>query len=83
VNVPIACGGVLVLPGDYLVGDADGVVVVPSSVVGKVAELSLEQEALDAFIREKIEAGVPIARAYPPDQELMEEYRRRKGQNNS
>ena len=43
-NVPIACGGVLVLPGDVIVGDSEGVIVVPSAMAEDVAWAALEQE---------------------------------------
>ena len=74
INVPIGCGGVLVMPGDWLVGDAEGVVVIPARLVEQVAERAAAQEAQDVFLREKIRQGVPLARAYPPDEEIQAEY---------
>lgn len=74
INVPIGCGGVLVMPGDLLVGDAEGVVVIPAARAWEVAERAAAQEAQDAFLREKIRQGVPLARAYPPDEALLAEY---------
>lgn len=47
VNVPISCGGVVVYPGDIIVGDADGVVVVPQDRVAQVLELALRKEQAD------------------------------------
>ena len=43
-QVPVRCGGVLVRPGDYIVGDSDGVVVVPMDKVGEVLELIHEYD---------------------------------------
>ncbi len=58
INVPIACGGVVVNPGDIIVGDDDGVVVVPSRYAEEIiekteAKLSQEQKAIEGIIREK------------------------------
>lgn len=74
VNVPIALGDVAVLPGDYVVGDVEGVVVVPSGLVEKVVQLAGYQEERDAFLRERIAAGAPLAEAYPPNAALLEEF---------
>jgi len=79
INVPIACGGVLVMPGDFLVGDEEGVVVVPAHLEQQVAELARAQDDLDNFSQEKIREGLPLARAYPPDAELRAEYERARG----
>jgi regulator of RNase E activity RraA len=78
VNEPVACGGVLVLPGDLVVGDAEGVVVVPARLEAEVARLARDQEDLDAFSVEQIRRGVPLARAYPLDAELRGEFERRR-----
>jgi 5-oxopent-3-ene-1,2,5-tricarboxylate decarboxylase / 2-hydroxyhepta-2,4-diene-1,7-dioate isomerase len=77
VNEPVACGGVLVLPGDVVVGDAEGVVVVPTQLEEEVARLAREQEDLDAFSVEQIRRGLPVSRAYPLDAELRGEFERR------
>jgi regulator of RNase E activity RraA len=74
VNVPIACGGVLVMPGDLLVGDEEGVVVVPAALEAQVADLARAQDEMDNFSQEKIREGLPLARAYPLDAELRAEY---------
>jgi 5-oxopent-3-ene-1,2,5-tricarboxylate decarboxylase / 2-hydroxyhepta-2,4-diene-1,7-dioate isomerase len=76
VNVPVACGGVLVMPGDFLVGDEEGVVVVPAHLEQQVADLARAQDDLDNFSQEKIREGVPLKRAYPLDAELRAEYDR-------
>jgi 5-oxopent-3-ene-1,2,5-tricarboxylate decarboxylase/2-hydroxyhepta-2,4-diene-1,7-dioate isomerase len=65
VNEPIACGGVTVLPGDIIVGDAEGVVVVPAELEAQVAEMSWASEALDAFSVELLVKGLPMDEAYP------------------
>ncbi|KES04951.1 hypothetical protein BU52_22270 [Streptomyces toyocaensis] len=64
-GVPIACGGALVQPGDILVGDADGVVVVPPDLAGELIADSTEQELQERFIAEQVSAGEPIQGLYP------------------
>lgn len=75
-NVPIGCAGVMVMPGDVVVGDAEGVVVVPAAVAEHVALEALEQERLEAFILQKIRSGASIRGIYPPNAETLEEYAR-------
>ena len=71
---PIACGGVAVFPGDVLVGDGDGVVVVPRALADEVARDGETQEALEAFLKARIEAGSPIPGTYPPNQATLDAY---------
>jgi len=74
VNVPIQCGGVLVMPGDVILADLDGVLVVPRSLAMKVAEEGFAHEALETFIRSKVEKGLPVRGIYPPTDALKREY---------
>jgi regulator of RNase E activity RraA len=74
INVPIGCGGVAVLPGDVVVGDAEGVIVVPRAIAEEVARDALEQERKEAFILTKIEAGSSIIGVYPPSEATLREY---------
>ena len=57
VNVPVVCGGQLVRPGDMIVADDDGVVVVPREQVGAVAQAAAEREAKEAASRERFARG--------------------------
>lgn len=66
-NVPVGCGGVPVYPGDILVGDDEGVVVIPRHLADEIAVDATEQELLEAFILERIEAGAPLPGTYPPN----------------
>jgi regulator of RNase E activity RraA len=75
-NVPIGCGGVLVLPGDVLVGDAEGVVVVPADLVAEVAEGAVEQELLEEFAIERVRAGETIVGLYPLGEARRADYER-------
>jgi regulator of RNase E activity RraA len=70
-NVPIGCGGVAVYPGDVIVGDADGVVVVPRHLTDEIAQASIEQELLEIYITERIEGGAALRGTYPPDAETL------------
>jgi regulator of RNase E activity RraA len=74
INVPIGCGGVAVVPGDLVVGDGEGVVVVPRSLAAEVVQAAYEQEEREAFILSKIEAGSSILGVYPPDEDTLREY---------
>lgn len=73
-NVPIACAGVLIMPGDVLAADADGVIAIPQGVAAQVAEEGLETERRDAFSRGKVEAGHSLNEAYPLSGTLRAEY---------
>ena len=64
-NVPIACGGVLVMPGDVIVGDAEGVIVVPAAMAEDVAHAALEQEEREAWALERVQAGESVRGVYP------------------
>lgn len=66
VNRPIGCAEVLVVPGDIMVGDAEGVVCIPRGVADAVAADGLEQELLEAFVLDKIRKGAPLPGTYPP-----------------
>lgn len=70
-NEPIACGGVAVYPGDIMVGDLEGVVVLPRHLAHEVAADAAEQEVLERFIHWRVADGKPLRGTYPPDAETM------------
>ena len=79
-NVQINCGGALVRPGDVLVGDNDGVLVVPSWMAEAALEWAVEHEDAENYVKEKIRAeNCPPGRYYPPTAETIEEMYRVKG----
>lgn len=73
-NVPVACGGVLVLPGDVIVGDAEGVVVVPAQLAEEVARDASEQELVEQFAFERVNAGESTRGLFPLAEERRAEY---------
>jgi regulator of RNase E activity RraA len=73
-NTPIGCANVLVIPGDVVVGDADGVVIIPRAVAEEVAAGALDQELKEDFVLQKIESGASIMGVYPPEGETLAEY---------
>ncbi|MEV6794094.1 fumarylacetoacetate hydrolase family protein [Streptomyces sp. NPDC051320] len=75
-GIPIACGGALVQPGDLLVGDADGVIVVPPSLAEELIADSAEQELKERFITEQVLAGRSIDGLYPLGPDWREPYER-------
>lgn len=74
-NVPIGCGGVLVMPGDVVVGDAEGVVVIPAALAEEVANDAYNQDMLEDFIHKKVEAGSSIKGVYPADSQTLAEFK--------
>jgi regulator of RNase E activity RraA len=76
-GVPIGCRGVPVYPGDIVVGDINGVTIVPAHLAEQVAEKALEKERLEAFLLERLQAGAPLEGTYPPDEATMAAYRAR------
>ena len=73
-NVPVGCAGVLVMPGDILVGDGEGVVAIPAKVAEAVAHDAYEQERLEEFIQQKVAGGASIHGVYPPNEVTQAEY---------
>ncbi|WP_454703020.1 RraA family protein [Agrobacterium burrii] len=73
-QLPIGCSGVAVYPGDIVVGDSDGVVVIPRSIAEEMANDSYEQEQREKFLFTKIDAGASLWGTYPPNEETLKEY---------
>jgi regulator of RNase E activity RraA len=63
-----------VFPGDILVGDDEGVVVIPRHLADEVALAAARQEHKENFILSKIQAGAPLAGTYPADETIDAEY---------
>ena len=74
VDLTIACGGTTVQPGDILVGDADGVLVIPPGLAAEVADAALAKEAEDAWIAERVAEGHPVDGLFPMNAEWRARY---------
>ena len=73
-NVPVACAGVLVLPGDIIIADDDGAVCVPQQLAPEVARATLEHEEWEVFSRIKLAEGGALRKYYPLNDEGWAEY---------
>ncbi len=73
INVPIGCGDVAVWPGDVMVGDAEGVVVIPAAMADEIAAEATEMTVFEDFVQQKVQEGRSILGLYPPTDERSRE----------
>jgi regulator of RNase E activity RraA len=71
---PIGCGGVAIFPGDMIVADGDGAVVIPAAVAEAVAAEGSDQERFEAWVLSEVERGAELPGLYPPDQATKARY---------
>ena len=64
--MPIGCGDVAVFPGDVIVGDREGVFVIPAHMADEVADEAVEMTAFEDFVSEEVLKGRSIIGLYPP-----------------
>lgn len=69
INVPIGCGDAPVFPGDVVVGDNDGVIIIPAHLADEIAAEATEQTAFEDFVTERVRGGQSILGLYPPTDE--------------
>ena len=69
INVPVGCGDVAVFPGDVVVGDAEGVIVIPAHLADEVAHEAVEMTAFEDFVTEEVLKGRSILGLYPATEE--------------
>ena len=74
VNVPIACAGVYIVPGDIIVADDDGAVVVPAGLAETIAEVASVKQDWEIFSRLKLAGGGALDKYYPLNDEATAEY---------
>ncbi|MEO1104424.1 MAG: ribonuclease activity regulator RraA [Pseudomonadota bacterium] len=72
---PIDCMGVTVMPGDILVGDENGVAVIPRAMGESVAQAAADKEALERFLLARLKEGAPLDGTYPPNEATLKAYR--------
>src|SRR5918999_1405340 len=65
INVPIGCGDVPVFPGDVVVGDGEGVVVIPTNIADEIADEAFDMTAFEDFVAEEVMKGRSILGLYP------------------
>ena len=74
-QVPIGCAGVAIYPGDIIVGDADGLTVVPAHLAEELAQVGSEQDDLEHYLAMRIAAGEPLWGVYPPSPDAIAAYK--------
>jgi regulator of RNase E activity RraA len=76
INVPISCGDAAVFPGDVMLGDGDGVMVIPAHLADEIAEECMGMESYEDFVLEQVKAGAGIIGLYPgTDEESLAKYK--------
>jgi regulator of RNase E activity RraA len=75
VDLTVACGGASVQPGDVIVGDADGLLVIPPHLIEQLVTDGIEQEREETFIAEMVGAGEGVDGLYPMNAAWKERYR--------
>jgi regulator of RNase E activity RraA len=65
INVPIGCGDAPVFPGDVIVGDADGAIVIPAAIAREIAEVALSMTVYEDFVVDMVARGHSIVGLYP------------------
>jgi regulator of RNase E activity RraA len=73
-NEPIGCGGCAIFPGDVIVADDDGAVVIPQDIVDQVAAEGAEHERYESWVVKEVENGVKLPGLYPPNDEAKKRY---------
>ncbi|MCY1289017.1 hypothetical protein D9M70_380890 [compost metagenome] len=71
--MPIGCGDVAVFPGDVVVGDGEGVIVIPAHLAEEIAAEAVEMTAFEDFVTEEVGKGRSIIGLYPPTSEQARE----------
>jgi regulator of RNase E activity RraA len=75
VDTTITCGGAAVQPGDVIVGDEDGVIVIPAHLLDEIAQAAASQETQDAWVAARVAEGNPVDGLFPPSAEWLARYR--------
>ncbi|AZA10947.1 fumarylacetoacetate hydrolase family protein [Corynebacterium gerontici] len=73
-DLPIACGNATVVPGDVIVGDDDGVIVIPRDIVEEVVDAAIKKEHQDEWVAERVAEGNPVGGLFPPTGEWKQQW---------
>ena len=74
-DLPVGCGGVAVYPGDIVLGDGDGVIIIPRHLADAIAAETAPMELFEDFVLDEVKAGTPIIGLYPPtDPKTLERF---------
>ena len=73
-QIPVCCAGAAVFPGDVIVGDGEGALVIPAAIVREVAESALEMEVEEEFVLQRVSDGASTVGYYPLGQPQRDEY---------
>jgi regulator of RNase E activity RraA len=73
-NEPIGCGGCAIFPGDVIVADDDGAVVIPKDLVDFVAHEGAEHELLESWLVQEVKKGEKLPGLYPPNEDNKKRY---------
>src|ERR1022692_3092902 len=73
-NEPIGCGGCAIFPGDIVVADDDGAVVIPAALADFVASEGAEHELMESWLVQEVEKGAKLPGLYPPNDENKKRY---------
>jgi regulator of RNase E activity RraA len=75
INVPIGCGDAPVFPGDVILGDGDGVIVIPAHLADEIADEAVEMTAFEDFVAEEVASGRGIFGLYPAtDEQTLKDF---------
>src|SRR5207237_10225011 len=75
INGPIGCGDAPVFPGDVILGDADGVIVIPAHLANEIADETFEMTAFEDFVTEEVRKGRGIFGLYPAtDEQTLKDF---------
>ena len=76
IDQTVACGGATVQPGDVIVGDDDGLLVIPPSMIEEIVDAAIEQERQETFIAEQVGQGQKVEGLYPMNESWKTKYRK-------
>ena len=75
INVPVGCGDAPVFPGDVILGDSDGVIVIPAHLADEIANEAFEMTVFEDFVTEQVRKGRSILGLYPAtDEQTLKDF---------